>query len=500
MANSACIANICLIGGSVLYHTCLSRARRLGLCAFVGLVTGGCVHSVQTATSAKPRLEVATIVSGQTPSVSVSGLAPRAAVRIASLRAFEVWTNEDANGWKPKTIPLVGWADVNADAQGRIDMTTANIRSGSWTGIDPYGLFWSVRKLSYSGIPAGLEDLVAAQTAKRGETRLFLIAGDSVTATATATFAEPPNLKIEAVSIGALNGVFAAPEGARGAPAVILLHGSEGGDAASARALAVRFAGQGFAAFALNYFAWDMSGIETISNVHINIPIERIAEVRAWLAQQTEADVTRLGVYGHSKGAEFAAVAAVRYPWIKAVAACVPSDVVWEGYGIGDPRAQRLRREPDPAVRSSWSWQGEPLPYVPLRPYVDANAAYFDNTERYDRSRNDDPVAARRAIIAIEQSPAAFLLIGGGKDEVWASGRMADALAARLRAANRPDDAAALVFADAGHGICGDGTYPPNVWSEDSADPRVKDLNAEGKAAVTSWQATASFFKRVLNR
>ncbi|MES2753527.1 MAG: acyl-CoA thioester hydrolase/BAAT C-terminal domain-containing protein, partial [Pseudomonadota bacterium] len=159
--------------------------------------------------------------------------------------------------------------------------------------------------------------------------------------------------------------------------------------AAEAHDQAVRFAGKGYAAFALNYFAWDLKKLTGPPNYHVNQPIELIAQVRDWLATRPEADVRRLGVYGHSKGAEYAALAASYYPWIKAVIACVPSDAVWEGYGINDGRNTFDAKLTWPVQRSSWSWQGQPLPYIPL--YKWADRKWFDNTELYSTSRADHP-------------------------------------------------------------------------------------------------------------
>jgi dienelactone hydrolase len=78
-------------------------------------------------------------------------------------------------------------------------------------------------------------------------------------------------------------GAFAAPgdpAGGAGAarglrPAIILLHGSEGGDSASARVLAEAFAAQGYAAFALTYFAWG-GRIPGVPAALVNVPIEMV--------------------------------------------------------------------------------------------------------------------------------------------------------------------------------------------------------------------------------
>jgi dienelactone hydrolase len=476
-------------------------------CALISLVLASLLASCTTVrdgeaqTGSAIRFDAPAIRHGFAPQMSVSGLEPRETVRVASVRTFEVWTNDDGTGWKPKNQPVIAWADAQADRKGRIDLGRISASTGTWRGADPYGLVWSGRKAGSRDVPADLAALLPIDAVKAGEGFFYVVGDNAVKAVTPMLFAEPDGLTVVPVDAGNLNGVFAAPEGETDLPTVILLHGSEGGSRDSARELAARYAGHGFAALAVNYFAWDMSGIETVPNVHVNMPIERLDDARAWLSTRPEADLDRLGVYGHSKGAEFATVAATKYPWIKAVSACVPSDSVWEGYGIGDPRAQRARPEPDPPAdaHSSWSWKGAPMPFIPLkRYYAEKDRTYFNNSELYERARNDNPARARAAEIPIETAKARFLLSGGAKDEVWASGAMAEQLNRRMIAAGRGGDVILQVFPQAGHGICGAGTYPPFLWADSSDDPRAKDPAAEGPATIETWQRTVRFFKDTL--
>lgn len=311
---------------------------------------------------------------------------------------------------------------------------------------------------------------------------------------------EPQGIRIAGMNEGGIAGVYAAPTDGKSHPIVLLLHGSEGGSREGARELAVRYAAQGYAALSVIYFAYDLAGIKGVSHQHVNTPIEWLDTARRWVAQQPEADASRIGVYGHSKGAEFAAVAAVRFPWINAVVACVPTDVVWEGYGFDDQRNRPENRGPAPDRASSWSWGGKPLPYVKLRPFDWRQPQqYFNNTERYERSRQDDPVQADNSVIPIEQSKAKFLLLGGEKDEVWASGAMALALGRRFDGQPKERQPDVHVFEGAGHSICGDGTYPPRVYGVTTADPRSRDLDKEGAAAARGWELTKAFLARQLS-
>lgn len=438
------------------------------------------------------------LIEGFAPDIRINGLRPRETVRVFGLRMFSRWEEATPGNWRPVPAPVVSWADVTADRRGMVDLGRAQVRQGSWRGADPYGLFWSGRRpgsaagASLPALPSG----VRLDALRDGDTRMLVARGDAIVAQMPLRYASPPNLRITEVTRGGWHGVYAAPQGGRRLPTLILLHGSEGGDRDGARQLAARFAGQGFAALTLNYFAWDFKNLPDIPNVHVNVPIERIADARDWLATQAETDTGRIGLYGHSKGAEFATVAAVRYPWIRAVAACVPSDSVWEGYGLDDERARRgAETRIRPTQISSWSWQGRPLDYIRLR---GLSPDFFDNTERYERSRNDDPARAAAALIPIERSRAHFLLLGGGRDEVWASGAMARSLGARMRRAGQGGRVTVRVFDTAGHSICGEGSYPTNLWADASDDPRRKDPDAEGPATIESWRLMVDFFRRRL--
>lgn len=443
---------------------------------------------------AEPRLAVAPLVSGRPAEIVVTGAPPGAEVRIDVVRRFSRW-QQLGGQWREVPVTLRSWGVYRADGRGRTDASAAPT-SGTYGGRDGYGLLWSGRRaddMALSGAP-GLEDRPGDWVTAR--------IGDRLVGSVPLRQGGPAAVRTVAVAEAGLNGVYAAPSDGRRHPLMLVLHGSEGGSADGARLLAQRFAARGFAAFALNYFAWDLTGLTHVARSHVNLPIELLAQARQWATRQPEADPARIGVYGHSKGAEFAEVAAVRFPWIDAVVACVPTDVIWEGYGSADERNRAENRTPLPPVASSWSWRGRPLPYVPLRPFnwrEDANR-YFDNTERYELSRRDHPERAVAAAIPVERSRATFLFLGGGRDEVWASGRMTEALSARMRRAGGSRRVEAHVYPLAGHQICGDGAYPPRVYQEQGSDPRSKDLEAEGAAAADAWERMVNFLERRLAR
>lgn len=75
---------------------------------------------------------------------------------------------------------------------------------------------------------------------------------------------------------------------------------------------------------------------------------------------------------------------------------------------------------------------------------------------------------------------------------------MARALGARYANLPRARQPEVHVFEGAGHGICGDGSYPPRVYETTTPDPRSKDLGKEGAAAARAWELTVDFLRRNL--
>jgi hypothetical protein len=150
-------------------------------------------------------------------------------------------------------------------------------------------------------------------------------------------------------------------------------------------------------------------------------------------------------VLGVSKGAEAALLVAVRDPRVDAVVALSPTSVVWANVGPG------LDGVTYP-YRSSWTWKGEPIPFVPYdEGPVTAEAEGTPRACRtlYERSRQSFAEADRNAVIPIERSAAEITLVAGGDDQMWPSLDFAQELAARRASAGRP--ARLVTSLDAGH-------------------------------------------------
>ncbi|MGB3457477.1 MAG: acyl-CoA thioester hydrolase/BAAT C-terminal domain-containing protein, partial [Litorimonas sp.] len=181
---------------------------------------------------------------------------------------------------------------------------------------------------------------------------------------------------------------------------------------------------------------------------------------------------------GGSKGAEFVLLAGSLIPdsspggGFCAIVADVPSDVVWEGWGPGTTGG---------AV-SSFSWQGEALPFVP---YKEMGRALNPNddytmTQAHSEGRKAHPELVEPARIRVERIDEPVLLIGGDKDTTWASGAMARNIAATRDAAGL--DTEAYIYPEATHGVGG--------------TPLVRTSSANLDARLKNFPATIAFLKR----
>ncbi|RVX46700.1 hypothetical protein EDD27_9598 [Nonomuraea polychroma] len=155
--------------------------------------------------------------------------------------------------------------------------------------------------------------------------------------------------------------------------------------------------------------------------------------------------VRRICLLGSSKGAEAALLTSIHDPRVDGVVAMSPTSVVWGNIGPGLDGQQH-------PYRSSWTWKGQPLPFVPYDD--DWRAAEPANGPKairgwYERSERTFADLLPTAGIPIEETRADVLLVAGGDDAMWPSLPFAERLAARRRAAGRP--ARLISSAEAGH-------------------------------------------------
>jgi dienelactone hydrolase/protocatechuate 3,4-dioxygenase beta subunit len=432
----------------------------------------------------------ATVPDGANPGIVATGLVPDEVVRIHVLRSMDKWTDQSGT-WKPERQSLHAWADFKADDDGSVQVGAQSPLRGTSTSADPLALLRSGYRF---GVPElkDIQSFPQEPLASGPESRVWVKLernGSIVSETAFELITEAEGLTIGEMKGDGWHAVYAFPASSEKLPLVLSLHGSEGGSVGKARGRACLLASHGFAAVAVNYFAYSHEAIEGVPSRHEEIRLEILESIREWLETRPEVNVNRIHLTGVSKGAEFAMLAATHFDWIASVVALVPSDVVWEGYSAGGGTG---------TASSSWSIGGKPVPFIPLFPFdPKMQGMYRTNTERYERSRQYYPQQAFAARIPVEKIDARILLLASDRDEVWASGAMARNIVERMIAAGNGDRVEVKIYPKAGHQIAGTGTFPVRLYGEQSPEPDARDILAEGDAAADSWRRTMQFLNSV---
>jgi hypothetical protein len=212
--------------------------------------------------------------------IKISGLPPHRPVTIRALSQAH-----DQRGWRSEAV-------FKSGPDGSIDLTAQAPLSGTYTGADGMGLFWSMQ-------PDPKPD--------RGDPAFFSIAGYSAPVVTEIEAAcdnqalasvrverrfAAPGIAAEAATAGGLAGALYRPGDGRRHPGVIVLGGSEGGfDGLDAAMLASR----GFVALSLGYF-----GANGLPRTLQNIPMEYFGKAVRWMRSLPEVDPEAIAMLGAS--------------------------------------------------------------------------------------------------------------------------------------------------------------------------------------------------------
>ncbi|MXV61204.1 dienelactone hydrolase [Natronorubrum sp. JWXQ-INN-674] len=320
-------------------------------------------------------------------------------------------------------------ATLETDGDGRLDPSSASVVGGHVPAdLDvPIGValiqcsyesFWEYR-------PSGEERLtysVGTEDERLGSTELRRRHPDPEAS------AEPDRDEL-------VGDVFEPPDG-DGGPGVLVLHGSDGRPLVDH---AVQLAQRGYTAFALQYF-----GSGELSDDLVEVPLEYVETAAEWLLDREGVTGDQVGVIGLSKGGELALLAGSQFDAIGPVVSIVGSGLVWEGGATVT----------DPPETSSWSLDGEPVPYVP---YVNGTTEeglsgrefFLESIESVSAATIDD------ATIPVERIDGDVVLVSGGDDELWPTAQLHEFATERFESHDHRSFEH-LVYETAGHGI-----YPP---------------------------------------
>lgn len=398
------------------------------------------------------------ILQGDPIEIKVAGLAPGTPVTL---------TLEETKLRRGAPTYYTSTATFTAAPDGTVSTSKLAPTSGGYEGVDPAGLFWSRRRPDAQQPPetAPLSPLTL---------RVDIAADETADFSQTIDIIEAPD-GLDSAPLGdAFPGAFAVyPEGEGPHPVVFILGGSEGNDS-SARRFAPRFAARGYLAIGVPYYspAWgnQPQAIPGLPRAFAELPVDYLESITEHVKAMPGADPERMGLWGVSKGAEYVLLAGHLIGGYEAIAAIVPTDVVWEGWGAD-------------TTTSSFSWRGEALPFVPYKGMQEE----FQKPQPelripHDAGRDANPERVAPARIPVEDIAAPVFLVGGDADTVWGSGPMARTIKETRDSAGLETEL--IVSETAGHGLSGDGYSPA--------------FQAEAEVKRDAFPAMLDFFERHL--
>jgi dienelactone hydrolase len=383
------------------------------------------------------------------------------------------------------------WATFVADQSGKVDLAMQKPVSGSYDETDVMGLIWSMSmdipgdgpRSALFG-PTTLEPVRITFTAETD--------GGTITQAVLERLYIYPEVTRQELRQNGLFGILFVPPGAGPHPVVILLSGSGGGLQEQRAAL---FASRGYAALALAYFNY-----ETLPAELVEIPLEYFETAIQWLQTQEVIDGDRIAAAGWSRGGELSLLLGATFPQIKVIIAYVPSAVAWGG----------ISAKSEGTRAAAWTHRGKAIPYLPA---VDTDNLAEDFAELVRKGEPlplapkylaslDDTTAVEAAIIPVEKTNGAILLISGEDDQMWPSAKFSQMIMDWLDQHNFPHRYRHLSYEGAGHTI-GTPYVPTTIHA--AFHPVRKHImsfggTAKGNAhAMTdSWQQVLRFLEETL--
>jgi dienelactone hydrolase len=401
-------------------------------------------------------------------SIRLSGFAPRQPVTVTA----EMVTREHFR-WRSAATFVAG-------ADGGVDVGTTAPVGGSYSGVSPMGLVWSMERIAGRESDAPTTSVrLPVTVAFRAETENGERAEASVIRAMVG-----PGVTLKLLAEGGLRGAWFLPPGDGPHPAVIVLGGSGGG--LPERFVAPLLASHGYATLALAYFR-----LPGLPRGLVNIPLEyfgkAIAHVRTTIAPRNDF----VAVHGTSRGGELALLVASLYADIRAVVAVVPSGVTFGGLGPS---------EPGDRPRGAWTLAGKPVPdmlennrYWVADPVQSQSP--IKNTPRILNAMRDLD-AVERATIAVERIKGPVLMASGRDDQIWPSFELAKIAWRRLEAHNHPWPFEHISYPDAGHVMVP--PYEPTTATT-SVHPVTRETYALGGTPKGQIEANVASWRRILD-
>jgi len=381
-------------------------------------------------------------------------------------------------------------AEFRADETGTIDTSKQAPVSGTYSGVDPMGLFWSmVPDVPVEEQTTFWHTTLAPMVVKITAT---LPDGRQLEEFARRVVVDEGVTREEIREEGVVGNLF-IPKGEGPHPGLIVLGGTEGGIPSDA--YVAQFANAGFVSLGLAYYRTD-----GVPNQFASIPVEYFGNAAEWLKARPEVAPDRIGIVGSSTGGIAALLAASKYPAIRAAVTFAGGAVVF----------QSINPDPDgDPIQSTFSYRGEPVPFVAVTapPPTPENLSSAYYLRVFLGSLYAAPAAeVNAAIIRLESANGPILMLAGQNDRLLGSAYLSALGYSRLTQSSFDKPYDLVSYNGAGHTLGANGLpgTPSTVARELLAgntgynyggDPRNNAL-----AHRHSWEAAIAFLKGHLGK
>jgi dienelactone hydrolase len=277
--------------------------------------------------------------------------------------------DKDGNPWKSQ-------ATLQADDKGIVNVAKQAPITGSYKGIDPMGLFWSMAPTSKD---PSKNTFMSFCTLNIGEAQLSVLSHDTCIAHQTIhrLYISPDVVRKDVREHGIVGTLF-YPKDAQKLPGIIVIPGSGGN---IPEHISQVLASHGYTVLALAYFR-----AEGLPQTFSLIPLEYFHNAITWLKKQSQVDDNKIALMGHSRGGEAALLVASLFPeGIDAVIAYGTSHLVYDDYS--------------PEKTSPWIYKNKPLPYMP----------YLSNEEIVEAAKKGGIILHKRTIEDPYENTPVFL-------------------------------------------------------------------------------------------
>ncbi len=388
--------------------------------------------------------------------------------------------------WNIGAVTVQTEGQFVAPPDGVVDPARQESVGGTYLGVEPYGLWWSIDRQ---------DPFEEADVLTPWDVLVTATGGEWENTASLTRLKVDPSVRQVPVRDGRLRGVAFLPDREGPLPSVVVLSGSGGGlgGLGGVQSSAALFASHGFAALALAYFRYD-----DLPDDLVEIPLEYFDEGIQWLKSQVSVLGDRVAIVGASRGGELSLLLGSVFPDdVAAVVAKVPSGVIWGGIG----------RESKPDA-VAWTFEGRPMSSLlgkegdraefPLR---DGAIVLTPSFEARLASASVDDLA--NATIPIERCGGPVLLLSGEDDAMWPSVALSEIVVQRGVAAGAKEEIRHLRYSNAGHNFTTPSGFPV---ARASLHPLAHQYFAYGgtltgnaHASVDSWNEILGFLRTNLS-